>query len=172
MENHLHRVLGIYASRADAEPVFERLVERGIPRAGIQIVSPGQGGIGAEAHADSDDVLKDVLRDGAIGTAVGAMAGVAGTVALAAANFTLFVASPLLGALYLLGWGASVGGTVGAVVGSGRRKGDVSELMEDALAHGHTVLVAHVDSELQTTWARQIIGESMQHGEREARVDA
>ena len=54
-----------------------------------------------------DDVLKEMLREGAIGTAVGTLAGTAGTIALAAANISLFVANPVLGVLAMLGWGAS-----------------------------------------------------------------
>jgi hypothetical protein len=161
MDTYLHRVLGFYAGRAPAEEVFIQLVRRGIPAEKVKILEPGEGGESAESKADSDDVLKELLREGAIGTAVGALAGAAGTIALAATNISLFVASPVLGALYLLGWGASLGGFVGAVAGSQNRKGDVSGLVKDALSSGHVVLVARTATEVQTTIARRIIGESM-----------
>jgi hypothetical protein len=161
MGNYLHRILGLYAARAEAESVFEQLVRRGIPPEKITILEPGRGDGNEEAKADSDDVLKELLREGAIGAAVGTLAGAAGTIALAAANITLFIASPVLGALYLLGWGASLGGFVGAVAGSQRIKGDVSDLVRDALRSGHVVLVAHTATEEQTTRAQQIIGKSM-----------
>lgn len=161
MENYLHRVLGLYATRAAAESVFDELVKCGVPAEKVRILEPGRGGGNQEAKADSDDVLKEVLREGAIGTAVGTVAGAAGTIALAAANISLFIASPVLGALSMLGWGASLGGLVGAVAGAERSKGDVSDLVKDALASGHVVLVAHTATEEQTTHAQQIIGESM-----------
>lgn len=87
------------------------------------------------------------MRDGAIGTAVGTAVGAGVSIALAAAELTLFIASPVLGVLYLLGWGASLGGLVGAVVGSERSNGDVSTLIKDALANGQAVLVVHARSE-------------------------
>jgi hypothetical protein len=161
MGNYLHRVLGLYAVRAEAESVFDQLVQRGIPPEKVTILEPGRDDGNGEAKADSDDVLKELLREGAIGAAVGTLAGAAGTIALAAANITLFIASPVLGALYLLGWGASLGGFAGAVAGSQRSKGDVSDLIRDALASGHVVLVAHTATEEQTTRAQQIIGASM-----------
>jgi hypothetical protein len=161
MGNYLHRVLGLYATRAEAKCVFDQLVQRGIPPEKVTILEPGRDDRNGEAKADSDDVLKELVREGAIGAAFGTLAGAAGTIALATANISLFIASPVLGALYLLGWGASLGAFVGAVVGSQRSKGDVSDLVRDALAGGHVVLVAHTATEEQTTRAQQIIGASM-----------
>ncbi len=161
MEVYLHRVLGLYATRAAADSVFDQLVQRGVPPEKVTILEPGRGDGNEEAKADSDDVLKELLREGALGAAVGTLAGAVGTIALAAANISLFVASPVLGALYLLGWGVSFGGFVGAVAGSQRSTGNVSDLVRDALASGHVVLVAHTATEGQTTRAQQIIGASM-----------
>jgi hypothetical protein len=161
MGNYLHRVIGVYATRAEAGSASNQLVQRDIPPENVTILESGRDVGNAESKADSDDVLKELLRESAIGAAVGTLAGAAGTIALAAANISLFIASPVLGALYLLGWGASLGGFVGAVAGSQRDKGDVSDLVRDALAGGHVVLVAHTANEEQTTRARQIIGASM-----------
>ncbi len=66
------------------------------------------------AEDGSDAVLKAVLVDGAVGTGLGALAGLA----LVATNVTLFIASPLLAPLMLLGSGASVGGVMGAMAGA------------------------------------------------------
>lgn len=159
MEKYLHRVLGLYATRAAAESARDRLVQRGLPPEKVKILESRRDG--AETKADSDDVLKEVLRQGAIGTAVGTLAGAAGTIALAAASISLFIASPVLAALSMLGWGASLGGIVGAAAGAQSSKGDVSDLVKDALAGGHVVLVAHTATEEQTTYAREIIGDSI-----------
>ena len=129
---------------------------------------------GADANADSDDVLKDLLRDGAIGTAVGTAAGAGVSIALAAANLTLFIASPVLGALYLIGWGASLGGLVGAVVGSERSSGDVSTLIKEALASGQVVLVVHARSLAETSHAQQVVSQHIEPsaGQRSAAAPA
>lgn len=159
MENYLHRVLGIYATRAAAESASDQLTERGMPAENVKILEPGR--TSEEGKADSDDVLKEMLREGAIGTAVGTLAGAAGTAAMAVANISLFMASPVVGALSMLGWGASLGAIVGAVTGAKNSKGDVADLAKDALASGHLVLVAHTATEEETSYAQQIIGASM-----------
>jgi phage tail tape-measure protein len=161
MEQYLHRVLGFYATRSVAESVSKQLIRRGVPTEKLIILEPERDGASAETKADSDDVVKKLLRGGAIGTLVGALAGAAGTVALAIANITLFIASPVLGALYLIGWGGSLGAFIGAVAGSQSSKGDTADLVRDALASGQVVLVAHTATEQQTTHAQQIIAASM-----------
>lgn len=80
---------------------------------------------------------------------------------IAAANFSLFMASPVVGAMATLGWGAGLGGNVGAVTGAKRSKDDVADLVKDALASNHVVLVARTANEDETSYAQQIAGESM-----------
>ncbi|MGV8893419.1 MAG: hypothetical protein ACOH2K_10880 [Burkholderiaceae bacterium] len=168
METYLHRVLGIYVTRIEADAAATQLIAHGMSPENVKILEPGRNNendnnstnAGAEAKADSDDVLKEMLREGTIGTAVGTLAGAAGTVAMAAVNISLFMASPVLGALTMLGWGAGLGGIVGATMGAKNSKGDVADLVKDALASGHVVLVAHTATEEETSYAQQIIGES------------
>jgi len=151
MAPYLHRVVGLYPSLDLAQKARDLMMAKGLPSTQISVLTAGSMGAvavaGADAKADSDDVLQDLLRDGAIGTAVGMAAGAGVSIALAAANLTLFIASPVLGALYLLGWGASLGGLVGAVVGAERSKGDVSTLIKDALSNSQVVLVAHASAD-------------------------
>ena len=161
MKNHAHRIVGFYDTLAQAEATRERLLGHGLPAERLKILRPGQGAAGPDGVADSDDVLKELVRDGAIGTAAGTVAGAAGSLALAAANISLFLASPVLGTLVMLGWGASLGGLVGAAVGAQTRTGDTADLVKDSLASGHVVLVVHTDSEAQTVRARQVVADSM-----------
>lgn len=161
MENYLHRIVGIYGTKAAADAARERLIDGGIPTEQIKLLEPGHTTPVAESTADSDDVLKEVLRDGAIGTAVGTLAGTAGTIALVLANVSLFIASPVVGALSMLGWGASLGGIIGAAAGARGTKGNASDLIQDALGGGYVVLVAFANTEEQTTHAKQVIADSM-----------
>jgi hypothetical protein len=168
MEHYMHRVVGIYPTRTEAEGARGRLVARGLDADKVKIFSTVREAAadrgssdGSDIDADSDDVLKEVLRDGAIGTVVGTAVGAHGTAAIVAANVSLFIASPLLGPLSMLGWGAALGGIVGAVKGAQNAKGDVADLVRHALADGNVVLVAHTESEDQTDIARTIIGASM-----------
>ena len=159
METYLHRIVGFYPTRIAAEAARDLVVAKGITLPQTRVLTGGPAGVEPDAASDSDDVLKDLLRDGAIGTAVGTAAGAGVSIAMAAANLTLFIASPVLGALYLLGWGASLGGLVGAVVGAERSKGDVSTLITDALGSGQVVLVVHARSEAETSIAQQIVSQ-------------
>ena len=91
----------------------------------------------ANAKPDSDDVLKDLRRDGAIATAVSTAAGAGVPIAPEAANPTLFIASP--------------------VVGAERRKGDVSTMIKDALSNGQVVPEAHARTEAEAGLAQQLV---------------
>ena len=163
MTPYLHRVVGLYPSQDLAQEARGLMIDKGLPSPQIRVLTASAMGAvavaGADAKADSDDVLKDLLRDGAISTAVGTAAAAGVSIALAAANLTLFIASPVLGALYLLGWGASLGGLVGAVVGAERSKGDVSTLIKDALSNGQVVLVAHARTEAEAGIAQQVVSQ-------------
>lgn len=159
MDSYLHRVVGLYPTLVEAVRARDLIIANGMASTQIRLLTAGSAGDGADSKSDSDDVLNDLLRDGAIGTAVGTAAGAGVSIALAAVNLTLFIASPVLGALYLVGWGASLGGLVGAVVGAERSKGDVSTLIKDALANGQVVLVALARTEAETSMAQQVVSQ-------------
>ena len=165
MENYLHRVVGIYPSVDEALAVRQQLLDRGVPAANVHLLEPGTAASGNHParlpEADSDDVMKEILREGAIGTAVGTAAGAVGTAALAVAGVSLFVASPVIAPLAMIGWGAGLGGLVGAATATLGRKGDVADLVRDALQSGHVVLLAHANDETQTALLRKIIGDAM-----------
>lgn len=161
MEHYLHRVVGIFPTRAEAGAARDQLIENGLAPEKVRLFESPRDTAGKRLDADSDDVLKEILREGAIGTAVGTAAGAIGTAALAAANITLFVANPLLTTLSMLGWGASLGAIVGGAAGAEREKGDVASLAREALDKGYMVLVAYAVNEDQTVVARKVLGDSM-----------
>lgn len=161
MEKYLHRVVGFYPSLIEANHARDLIVAKGVAATRIRVLPDGTSGAEADMKADSDDVRKDLLRDGAIGTAVGTVAGGGAAIALASADVGLFLASPMLGALYLVGWTASLGGFLGALVGAQRSKGDVSILIRKALARGQIVLVVHARTESETAVAQQIVGRNV-----------
>jgi hypothetical protein len=127
----------------------------------VRQMSPDDEAQWTAQQAKSDGVLQDVLIDGAIGTAVGTGIGALGSVALAVANVSLFIASPLLAPLVMLGWGASLGGLVGAAAGATagpeNKEGWLSDLVGDAIASGQVVLVAETRTEQETAIAREVI---------------
>lgn len=160
MNEYRHHVSGFFADGEQANSAFSALLERGLPRERLNLFEAPTPMV-YPVEPRSDVVLKDVLVDGAIGSAVGTGIGVLAEVALVAANVTLFVASPLVAPLVLLGWGASLGGFIGAAVGAGERKEPFSALVSDAVSSGQTVLVAETTNAQETEIARQVIQSSV-----------
>lgn len=151
MEKYLHHVSGVFAHREKAESALSSLVERGLPRERLRIFQDHSVIPPSSHQEESNEALKDVLVDSAIGTAVGT--GI--SAAILAANVSLFVASPLVGTLVMLGWGASLGGIAGITAGTAKRK--LSDLIQDAITSGQVVLVAETLTEQETAIAREVI---------------
>ena len=117
MDEYRHHVSGFFAHRAEAESALSSLVARGLPRAQLQLFEAESGPAVAEIKGENNEVLTNVLVDGAIGTAVGTGIGALAQLALVAGSVSLFVASPLIAPLVMLGWGASLGALCGAAGG-------------------------------------------------------
>lgn len=161
MDEYRHHVSGFFAHRPEAEGALARLVERGLPRDQLQLLDADSGPAISEPKGESNEVLTNVLVDGAVGTAVGTGIGALAQLALVAANVSLFIASPLVAPLVMLGWGASLGAFVGAAAGANtdieHKEGWLSDLVRDAIANGQVVLVAQTRTPDETAIAREII---------------
>jgi len=156
MDAYRHHVSGFFAHREEAENAFSTLVERGLPRERLYIFDQDQVPPVHAPQAGSKEVRNEVLVDGAIGTAAGAGIGALAEVALVAANVSLFVASPLLAPLVMLGWGASIGGLIGAAAGAGDKR-KFAELVHDAVSSGQVVLVVETRTKLESVIASEVI---------------
>lgn len=162
MAGYLHHVSGFFEHQEQAVSTCDLLRQRGFEGAQLQIYAADQHAPPApDPQQQSNTVLKDMLVDGAIGGAVGTGLGGLVTVALIATNVSIFVASPLLAPLMLLGWGASLGAVAGAVVGASdmavESKGRFADLIHDAITQGHVVLVVQTHTEAETVIAREVI---------------
>ncbi len=107
MHKYPHKVAGIYSNRAAAENIRKQLAEQGFQPEQTDLLFSPDPTTDTKIEPEGDDVLSEVVKDGVIGTAVGSGIGALGVVAMAAANISLFLASPLLGPLTLIGWGAT-----------------------------------------------------------------
>jgi len=165
MNEYRHYVSGFFAHREEAQGALSNLVERGLSRDQLQLFAADDTPPTKGAEADSNKVLQDVLVDGAVGTAIGTGIGALGELALVSLNVTLFVASPLIAPLVMLGWGASIGAIVGAATGATadveKKDGKLSDLVQDAIMSGQFVLVATTQNEQQTAIAREVIKASV-----------
>lgn len=165
METYSHHVSGFFAHRSEAEGARSRLVERGLPSERLQLFDADSGPLVSKPSGQSNEVLTNVLVDGAVGTVVGTGIGALAQFALVAANVTLFVASPLVAPLVMLGWGASLGAFVGAAAGAEtgikHKDGWLSDLVRDAIASGQVVLVVQTRTAEETEIAREVIGSAV-----------
>ena len=157
MQPYRHHVLGFYVRRREAESALARLVEKGLSPSQMRIYENELPALPTTPHAGSKLVLKDVLVDTAVGTAIGTGLGALGEVALIAANVSLFVASPLLAPLVMMGWGAAVGGTIGGAIGAANTERPFTELVRDAIENGQIVLVVETHSEEESALARGVV---------------
>jgi hypothetical protein len=165
MEEYRHHVSGFFAHREQAESTLSSLVEQGLLRERLQLFAADPSASDAAPNEGSNEVLKNVIVDGSIGAAVGTGIGALGSVALAVANVSLFIASPLIGPLVMLGWGASLGGLVGAAAsasaGAEKKEGWLSDLVGDAISSGQVVLVVETRTAQETAIAREVIQASV-----------
>lgn len=159
MAEYRHHVSGFFVKREEAQIASSKLSERGMAADQLRIYDNEPA-----PDADSNTALKSLIVDGAVGAAVGTGIGALAELALALANVSLFIASPLLAPLVMLGWGASLGGVVGAVIGSESRDkqdGKFAELVQDAIMNGQVVLVVQTRSEQETALAQEVIKEAV-----------
>lgn len=173
MESQSHIVSGIYASRAEAEKVRSQLIEQGLPRQQVKVVERARADDSNAKLADDDEVLKEVLVDGTVGTVVGTGLGALAQIALVATNVTLFVASPLVAPLAMLGWGAVLGGVLGAAAGANtgaeKHEGKFADLVHYAIRSGHVTLIAETLTPAERKLASGVIGDSLtERGEQRA----
>lgn len=159
--DHHHYVSGFFATQEDAEGTLSVLIAKGLPAQRLNIFKTNLDPSVSKTEAKSNEVLKDMLVDGAIGATVGTGIGALAEVALIAANVSLFIASPLVAPLALLGWGASLGAmagaTIGSKVGADDKGGRFSDMIRDAISNGQIVLVAETTTQDETALAQKII---------------
>jgi hypothetical protein len=157
-----HRISALYADVTAAQQVRARLLDSGFTEDAIEIRQHKEGVADDHTPADSsDEVIKEVLTDSAIGAALGVGIGAIGTVVLITTSVTLFVASPLIAPLALMGNLATVGGLLGGAFGAADKETPFSAVVTEALAAGNVMLLVKTHNADENTLAKKIISESL-----------
>jgi hypothetical protein len=160
--NSAHRISALYADVAAAQHVRATLLRNGFAADAIEIRQHLDADADAHAPTDSsDDVIKEVLVDSAIGAALGAGIGAIGTVVLITTSVTLFVASPLIAPLALMGNLATVGGLLGGAFGAADKETPFSAVVTEALAAGNVMLLVKTHNADENTLAKKLISASL-----------
>jgi hypothetical protein len=164
-EANMEVVTGVFESRADAERAVNQLRSLGISQDKIGLITPDSRPENVEQGVPVTDTEEPGMGR-AMGAAVGGAMGAAGgaTLGLAAATLAIpgvgpVIAFGIVGAA-LLGTvgaaaGAAVGDTIEEQLGEGVPHEDVF-LYEDALRHGHSILIAYIDDD-RAGRAREVI---------------
>lgn len=160
MEKTLHKVAGIYATRDEALAARTSLIERGFSAEQITLVSPEDAHTDEKIEPEGDGVAKHVIKDALIGGVIGGGVGGATAAAMAAASITLFVASPILAPLTIMGWGAAVGAFAGAGKGISMEQDQFAAMVKDVANDGKYVVIVQAHSDEESSRARDLIGQS------------
>src|SRR5215510_9217848 len=165
----MQAVTGVFTSRDDAGKAVNELRSLGIPEKRLGIVAPGSAPERLEAGIPVTDTESPGMGR-AMGAAVGGAMGAAGgaTAGLAVASLVVPGIGPLLafgmvGAALLGIVGAAAGSAVGDTIEEGLGEGIPHEdvyLYEDALRHGHSVLIVYADEGDQSDNAAEIMRNS------------
>lgn len=161
MNDYLHHVSGFFAHADQARDVNQQLLAANIPLERIHLLNKMTNEPFHPVQEDSNGVLKDIVVDGTIGAVVGTGVGVLAQIALVAGNITLFIASPLIAPLAMLGWGAGLGGFLGAAVGAAKKDKPFVDLVRDAIEHNQHVVIVETVTEEETETAKRIIKDSV-----------
>jgi hypothetical protein len=161
-------VTGVFESRADADKAVSQLRSLGLPQDKIGLITPGSRPETVERGMPITDTEEPGMGR-AMGAAVGGAMGAAGgaTLGLAAASLAVpgigpVIAFGMIGAAVLGAVGAATGAALGnqleEQLGEGVPHEDVF-LYEDALRHGRSIVIAHVDDD-RADRAREVIKNS------------
>lgn len=160
--NYPYKVTAVYPDDATVETAARVLENANLGDVRIVRLEPGTNnevdpGIEPDTEASRDALLRDTATGGAAGTAAGA--AVAGATAVTAP--TLFVSAPIVGPLIVLGYGALIGGTVGAIRGLKLRENVLAALVKDSLKAGYHVIVIHAADRDAQRRAQEVVGDSV-----------
>ena len=161
-EVYSNTIASVYPDEDSAQSAVKDLRDANIDGIVVRHMKPeASDDIERVIEPDAEAVPGNVVKTSAVGGGAGTVAGaaVAGTAAVMAP--TLFVSAPVIGPLMVLGYGAVIGGTVGAVKGLRLRTGMLSGLVKDALKDGHHVVIVHTASDEAQHDAETIIGDTL-----------
>ena len=165
MENYPYKTGALYHEQGLARQAQQALLDAGFAREQVRLLGPTDLAADHERvehklEPESDAVANTIIKDTVIGTGIGGAAGAAGATVLAAAEMALFLTTPVLGALMLTAYGATIGGTVGALTGVKIKETAFLSVMRDALKRGYWGVVVHARDEAEAERAGAVFAET------------
>lgn len=142
-ELYPHKIAAVYPDGVQAEVALHALQATGLDNVEVTSLAPGDGGVSHAVEPEMEETRNRIVQDTLYGSVAGGAAGAVTAGAIAAVLPSLFVSAPVVAPLVLLGYGATIGGTAGAVLGLKPRETFVAGLVKDALKAGFHVVIVH-----------------------------
>ncbi len=160
-ENYPHKVAAVYPDASTAEEAIKALEAPAFADTKIIHISPDSSNIDRAIEPESTATVDTVVKDAAVGGTAGTITGAAVMAASTFAGSLLFISAPIVAPLAVLGYGALIGGTAGAIHGLKLSKDILTSLVEDAIKSGYHVVIVHSAKAETKQRAQDIISETM-----------
>lgn len=158
MADHANLIAGLYPNPEAAHLGLSRLAGAGF-RPEHLMLETGRSQPAEDGLLD-DSTVRGVTRDALLGGVIGGALGAGAIGAVAALAPTVFAATPLLGPLMALGYGAAIGSTAGAVTALRLDPSEFSQLLDDAQRHGYSAVLVRIKSKQEQEIAERIFRET------------
>lgn len=160
-EHYPHKIAAVYPDDAAAQQAVQVLQDAGLDDIKITTLAPDDEGVSPAIEPETKETRNKVVLDTLFGTATGGAAGAVTAGAVAVVAPSLFVSAPIVAPLMVLGYGAMIGGTAGAILGLKPREGMLAGLVRDSVKAGYHVVIVHAASHESRERAEAVIGETM-----------
>lgn len=156
-EHFPHKLAAVYPDAQSAEAAMNAVTAAVTGDVRVIRIDPHSDNVDSAIEPEADAVRATVAREAVIGGVAGSAAGAA-TAGLAAAVVpALFISAPVVASLIVLGYGAVIGTTIGAVHGLRLHDNLFADLVKDALKAGYYVLVLNAANESARRQAENVL---------------
>ena len=160
-EQYPNKIAAVYPDGAAAEAAAMALEAARLNNTAVLRLAPGDSFVDRRIEPETGAIRDTVIRDTISGGAAGTAAGAATAGALAATTPALFVSAPVVAPLVILGYGALIGATAGAVRGLRLRETVLAGVVRDALDAGYYVIVVYAANAEAQRRAQAVVNDTV-----------
>lgn len=160
-EQYPHKIAAVYPDGTAAQEALQALDDARLDNIEVTSLNQGKAGVSHAIEPETEETANRIVLDAVYGTAAGGAAGAVTAGAIAAVLPSLFVSAPVVAPLIVLGYGATIGGTAGAVLGLKPRENMLAGLVKDSLKSGFHVVIVHAANPEARQRAEAVIARTM-----------
>ena len=160
-ETYPYKVAAVYPDEVSTEAAIHALSSSELGDVEIVRLAPGTGEVDLAIEPEPEETRNTVVQDTVTGSLAGTAAGAVLTGAASLGTPALFVSAPIVGPLMVLGYGAMIGGTVGAIRGLKLRENMLFSLVKDSLKAGYHVIIVPAANEEAQLRVQDVISNTM-----------